>query len=1064
MLAFHAEGGSSEFKIRTIKNKNWSDDENNALIKRCLNVLSRERWVVMIPKSHSLLKPQWLIGFILSILVATIFFSEAFLLSAQADEEKFDATYYVSKDGDDTNGDGSETNPWASLAKTANVINASGKEKNYQVIVMTNLTSTACARYYGNSVKITSPEGMLNTVTRGKGFAQLADPVRSRYNPAMLEIGNTGSDGGPIDPYVISLTLTNIIFDDAGLFEGTKFAYHPSNGQADDCVQDAIVASYNATSTIILDRGATLKNFGGMNAIFSLGANIVLKNGSLITDEETVIPNDFRSNGSRFGNRGDGAVRANHGSFKMESGAQITNIADVYGVSGYGAISFFMDGTITGLRGTRNAGDDQSGRGNKCAIFLSGTTNAVIGPNGQVVNNGTKSGAVQVRGGNTQLSVEGKINDNLGLSGIRKFAGFEFPAGTNGGGLFVIGGGHVYLEEGSEVCNNKVENSAYGGAASIQQGSSNLIMNGGKISGNSAPSSPGIAVNKHNASFIMNGGIIDNGINAVHLLYEKAGGYETNGNLLLNGGTVSGVTIQSSNAFGNSTQRHLFVSKDVAIESDYASVAGRKVTPLSRDFSIGNPRTENYTPLRDALPVGWKMPTSNSNIIGFWVQKIDTLTISVPKPNSGTPPTNYDRTLDTYYLAVQGTNADGTFDPASPVKFYPTLNKGDHLVISVPLGEYGPNGATIALVQPANKGALVFDAPEKLESIKDATTYRIPSTAIYTTEDMMDSLEGIHGEMVTNGFSPENTVVTLFIKPDNRCAIDPSTFKLDSSALFEIAGSAKWNASTKQLEVPLRLKKEWAGASDKTSAFSFDCTLSASEFVDGETLYLTGNMVITGGVSTPQLTYNINGTTAETLMVHVEPVDPPKPPIDPPGPETPDPENPNPPAPHPKPKPLLPKQPGGYKPAPAPAPEKAPEVVHPPLSQKPNPPAAKPPTTTKPAEKPAEPEEKPVWSLLSLIMVIVGLVVSLVLLVLLALKSSREQRSLSLRAVIVVVSVITLIVWLIVDNITWPMAVINTWTPLIGLLFLIQLLAFVGYLIQKSDDNEEQDKKKVKVK
>jgi len=43
----------------------------------------------------------------------------------------YNMTYYVSAEGDDTTGDGSQVNPWASLAKTAEAINSSGlQDKN----------------------------------------------------------------------------------------------------------------------------------------------------------------------------------------------------------------------------------------------------------------------------------------------------------------------------------------------------------------------------------------------------------------------------------------------------------------------------------------------------------------------------------------------------------------------------------------------------------------------------------------------------------------------------------------------------------------------------------------------------------------------------------------------------------------------------------------------------------------------------------------------------------------------------------------------------------------------
>ena len=165
-------------------------------------------------------------------------------------------------------------NPVKTLAHAVSVA-----EDGATIYVMSDLTMTESARFYGKDITITSGDGGPYTVTRGEDFAQIQDAARSTYNPAMIEVDST--DG----PDTASLTLTNIIFDDAGKQGGKAgeddsiyFIQADSEGDGNtvfgsmkiphgDIVQDAIIATYNNVGTITLGDGAVLKNFGGMSAV-----------------------------------------------------------------------------------------------------------------------------------------------------------------------------------------------------------------------------------------------------------------------------------------------------------------------------------------------------------------------------------------------------------------------------------------------------------------------------------------------------------------------------------------------------------------------------------------------------------------------------------------------------------------------------------------------------------------------------------------------------------------------------------------------------------------------------
>lgn len=226
---------------------------------------------------------------------------------------------YVSNSGNDGNV-GTQTAPYATLAKAV-----TEAEDGSTIYVMSNLTMTKCARYYDKDLTITSldPNNPV-TISRGTEFDPLSDPARSQYNPAMIEVQtHTGGEGA-------GLTLTNIIFDDAGKKEGAVFAQAVSDDGTGtvhntDYVQDAIIAS-NATvpSTITLGEGAVLRNFGGMSAVrVTDQAQLVMAEGSII--EDTTVKD--RTKGEAQGEVGPaGAIWIQGSSFTMNAGAVIRNI------------------------------------------------------------------------------------------------------------------------------------------------------------------------------------------------------------------------------------------------------------------------------------------------------------------------------------------------------------------------------------------------------------------------------------------------------------------------------------------------------------------------------------------------------------------------------------------------------------------------------------------------------------------------------------------------------------------------------------------------------------------
>ena len=278
---------------------------------------------------------------------------------------------YVSSSGSDGNG-GTQTAPYATLAKAVEAA-----EDGATIYVMSDLTMTDCARFYSKSLTITSGEGGPYTVTRDNSFTTQSDPARSWYNPAMVEVQTTGGEGA-------GLTLTNIIFDDAGKKEGTVFAQAVSDGSVGVAsndnlvyVQDAIIAS-NATvpTTITLGKGAVLRNFGGMSAVrVTDQAKLVMKSGSVIED----APSITRSKGDAGSVGPAGAVWLQGSDFEMENGAEIKNVNGRAVYADGGSVS--VGGTISGIIGNPAMWQGKDGtaihlRGENASAVL--TSTAVI--------------------------------------------------------------------------------------------------------------------------------------------------------------------------------------------------------------------------------------------------------------------------------------------------------------------------------------------------------------------------------------------------------------------------------------------------------------------------------------------------------------------------------------------------------------------------------------------------------------------------------------------------------------------------------------------------------------
>ncbi len=255
--------------------------------------------------------------------------------------------YYVSSDGNDTN-DGSQDAPFATLGYAVRIA-ASGST----IFVLSDLEVDKIIYVWNKDITIKSEEGRQYTLKRSKEFNPNSD-ARGSYNPAMIEVGGT--------PNTMSSTLRleDIVLDDNDTREGSYFVQAASTYDEDqkhghtyvgdkeipntEIVQDAIIATYNNTGTIILGQGTTLKNYGGMSAVRVSGGKLIMEDGSKIIDDIPI----YRSKGPDGSFGPAGAIWVQGGEIQIDNGAFIGGSDESHLMEGR---AFYMDGGSVSVDG-----------------------------------------------------------------------------------------------------------------------------------------------------------------------------------------------------------------------------------------------------------------------------------------------------------------------------------------------------------------------------------------------------------------------------------------------------------------------------------------------------------------------------------------------------------------------------------------------------------------------------------------------------------------------------------------------------------------------------------------
>lgn len=734
---------------------------------------------------------------------------------------------YVSADGNDA-AEGTKADPYASLAKAAEVVNA-GSEENYTIHVLSDLISTECARFYNKNVTIVGKGATVPVVSRGDIFATQSDTARSWYNPAMIEVGGTKTDGSE-DLGKATLRLKNIILDDAGKHMGTKFAFASTSNTTGnlECVQDAIIASYNGTGTIILDEGATLKNFGGMTAVYVTGSGkLIMKNGSTICDDE-----NFAASNNRNGKH---AVYLIGATLEMDEGSSVQNIKNALAINSEGA-KVVVNGSIKGIDGKSNP-----------VVRVVKNSEFTLGKTGVIENNTTDSIATAYIQSGSVAHIYGKIIGNKAPAGALYIV-------TNGGSSY------GYLYDGAEIINN--ESTGKYGVIEVQQGDCTFTMNGGTVSGNKAKAGA-IQVRKANAKFIMNGGVVDNN----ELLpggTGDAGVYATGSSNLtieLKKGTLQSVSIDTD-LLGKKSNGHVYIAEGFNLKTGYLTTrqdGNKSIAPSaeSLDIKLSNASPDSVSALKtDAAAKGWSEPLAT-----FWMQRSEAATLTVGGLNDKI---NDERPIYAMALPV---GEDGNPEENADVKVYVSQITDEGIKLTIPEGN--TNGYAVALVQPTEDfgNVVITTSKSQIDKNKDKTAdgnYEIPYTATYTmSKNLKENIE-----LLKDRIDDNNCEFTFTVELDKRLTAESGAgdYKF-TSPIFELKEFTVADDGSTVI-AKCKLKAGWKNHIDELLETPMVLTgtgvLGAEDFTVGDIINTTGHIEVS--ISAGNLNIYIPANVCQTLM------------------------------------------------------------------------------------------------------------------------------------------------------------------------------------------------------
>ena len=474
---------------------------------------------------------------------------------------------YVSVNGNDETGEGTQDKPLATLAKAVEVAVPGTEDNPTEIYVMSDLGMTAPARYWDKHISISSQgEGAPFTVTRRIFTGEAGDPARLGYNSAMIEVNGTTDQG-----VVSTLLLTNIIFDDDGIHEGKYFIQASTRGNGttafgdlsgdkaiknSDIVQDSMIAVYNGVGRITLGNGAVLKNYGGMSAVRLSSGELVMRAGSVITDDAVTdriqgeeIPGKTLTYEIKDLYGPAGAVWIQGGKLVMEQGSTITNIVGRSVFNGSGTA--IIDGTISNMRADTKTGpgDGDMWHGTAgSALFLRNEYDtpavATLGETGVIDGSSLKTpgSAVKVQSNCELTAYEHSVVKNVAGASAFDIGGTAYLNGEITG---LTAGGHAILAQDSthyikiDKAANIHRNTSWYGVI-YTQGHGGVIDIYGKINDNVSTDRGGALVLANNGNHV-EVNMYDGAEMCRNVSYQTGGAVMVScGTFTMYGGTISG--------------------------------------------------------------------------------------------------------------------------------------------------------------------------------------------------------------------------------------------------------------------------------------------------------------------------------------------------------------------------------------------------------------------------------------------------------------------------------------------------------------------------------------------
>lgn len=561
-------------------------------------------------------------------------------------------TVYVSPTGDDVNGAGTEESPVASLAKAVQVVNAGGT-----IYLQGDIDAKSLALVDGKSMTI---DGNGHTVTRAEGFLSTNDEGRGGYNPAMIEVANGAT-----------LTLRNITLDDRFRAKAESFELASGTSGNEAKVHDGIIASYgDGAATIVLGDKTTLKNFGGLSAVYitgedGAGATLVMESGSKICDDGL---------GSRKG--GYAAIYNHGGTARIEQGASVEKI-DGRAIMADNAAVTNINGTITDITASDKvkypAGAMNGGFGG-IVLYAQGNTRTTLGATSEISNiksnDGNSADVMLWLVGATFTSEQGSIIKDIDTIGLADSNGSTmtldgrvencnldkvlfrvrgsrgaFELGEHGviTGCSTSDYGIVYVQAGESIITiaGEISNCEVDNAAAVYLTNNGIhscdctITSTGKIKNISGNSGYGVWVDGPKTKLSVEGEISGCRYKAINYRKVFAGSI-----VELNGGTIEGnnsggaqISVASTDARADDAGQHVRIAPGVLKGNTTVDLVPFDVT-LDAEYEtirLGQASNSAATSLKNAVEAAhddWKVVGTSA----VWLQpSSDEIHLTVPR-------------------------------------------------------------------------------------------------------------------------------------------------------------------------------------------------------------------------------------------------------------------------------------------------------------------------------------------------------------------------------------------------------------------------------------------------